>query len=135
VLGVATLNGSCTTCHTHPNVGNHTDILPLDLGISTPAEGDNVLPVFQVTNRATGRAEEVTDLGLAMITGRVADLGKQKGPTLRALSSRAPLLPQRRGRHAAGTHRLLQPPLRHRLHRSGDQRPAGVPRSALMGAA
>ena len=90
VLGVATLNGTCTTCHSHPNVGNHTDILPLDLGISTPGEGDNVLPVFRVTNRATGQAEEVTDLGRAMITGRVADLGKQKGPTLRALSSRAP---------------------------------------------
>jgi cytochrome c peroxidase len=89
-LGVATLNGSCTTCHTHPNVGNHTDILPLDLGISKAAEGDNVLPVFRVTNRATGASEEVTDLGRAILTGRFADLGKQKGPTLRALSARAP---------------------------------------------
>jgi hypothetical protein len=89
-LGVATLNGTCTTCHSHPNVGNHTDILPLDLGISNPAEGDNVLPVFRVTNRATGAAEEVTDLGRAVLTGRFADLGKQKGPTLRGLASRAP---------------------------------------------
>jgi cytochrome c peroxidase len=89
-LGVTTLNGSCTTCHTHPNVGNHTDILPLDLGISKPSEGDNVLPVFRVTNRATGQAEEVTDLGRAILTGKFADLGKQKGPTLRALSARAP---------------------------------------------
>jgi cytochrome c peroxidase len=89
-LGVATLNGSCTTCHTHPNVGNHTDILPLDLGISKASEGDNVLPVFRVTNRATGAAEEVTDLGRAILTGKFADLGKQKGPTLRALSARAP---------------------------------------------
>ena len=88
-LGVATLNGSCTTCHTHPNVGNHTDILPLDLGISKAAEGDNVLPVFRVTNRATGAAEEVTDLGRAILTGRFADLGKQKGPTLRAPRPRA----------------------------------------------
>jgi cytochrome c peroxidase len=90
VLGVATLNGSCTTCHTHPNVGNHTDILPLDVGISTPGEGDNVLPVFRVTNRATGQAIEVTDLGRAILTGRFADLSKQKGPTLRALAARAP---------------------------------------------
>lgn len=90
VLGVSTLNGTCTTCHSHPNVGNHTDILPLDLGISSPAEGDNVLPVFRVTSRATGASEEVTDLGRAILTGRFADLGKQKGPTLRALSSRAP---------------------------------------------
>jgi len=89
-LGVATLNGTCTTCHTHPNVGNHTDVLPLDLGISKASEGDNVLPVFRVTNRATGQAEEVTDLGRAILTGHFADLGKQKGPTLRALSARAP---------------------------------------------
>jgi cytochrome c peroxidase len=86
----ATLNGTCTTCHTHPNVGNHTDILPLDIGISNPAEGDNVLPVFKVTCRATGVSEEVTDLGRAMITGKCADLAKMKGPTLRALSARAP---------------------------------------------
>jgi hypothetical protein len=89
-LGVATLNGTCTTCHSHPNMGNHTDILPLDLGLINPAEGDNVLPVFRITNRATGAQEEVTDLGRAMITGSVADLGKMKGPTLRALSARAP---------------------------------------------
>ena len=86
----ATLNGTCTTCHSHPNMGNHTDILPLDVGISNPAEGDNVLPVFRVTCRATGVAEEVTDLGRAMITGKCADLSKMKGPTLRALSARAP---------------------------------------------
>jgi hypothetical protein len=89
-LGVDPLNGTCTTCHTHPNVGNHTDILPLDLGLINPAEGDNVLPVFRITCRATGAQEEVTDLGRAIITGRCADLGKMKGPTLRGLSARAP---------------------------------------------
>jgi hypothetical protein len=89
-LGLAVLNGTCTTCHSHPNVGNHTDILPLDVGISTAGESDNVLPVFRVTNRATGVAEEVTDLGRAVLTGRIADLAKQKGPTLRALAGRAP---------------------------------------------
>jgi hypothetical protein len=86
----ATLNGTCTTCHSHPNMGNHTDILPLDVGISNPAEGDNVLPVFRITCRATGAQEEVTDLGRAMITGKCADLAKMKGPTLRGLSARAP---------------------------------------------
>jgi len=90
VLGVTLLNGTCTTCHSHPNVGNHTDILPLDLGIANPAEGDNVLPVFRVTERATGRSEETTDLGRAMISGHFADLNKQKGPTLRGLAARAP---------------------------------------------
>lgn len=90
VLGVATLVGTCTTCHSHPNVGNHTDILPLDIGISRPSESDNVLPVFRVTSRVTGQSEETTDLGRAILTGQFADLNKQKGPTLRALSARAP---------------------------------------------
>ena len=89
-LGVASFNGACTTCHTHPNVGNHTDILPLDLGLIKPAEGDNVLPVFKITHIASGASEEVTDLGRAALTGRFADLGKMKGPTLRSLSSRPP---------------------------------------------
>ena len=89
-LGVPSFNGACTTCHTHPNVGNHTDILPLDLGLIKPAEGDNVLPVFKITHIATGASEEVTDLGRAALTGRFADLGKMKGPTLRSLSSRPP---------------------------------------------
>src|SRR4029079_10005319 len=86
----ATLNGNCTTCHSHPNVGNHTDILRLDVGITNPAEGDNGLPVFKVTCRATGASEEVTDLGRAVLTGKCADLAKMKGPTLRGLSARAP---------------------------------------------
>src|SRR5262249_44460109 len=90
VLGVATLNGSCTTCHSPPNVGNHTDILPLDVGISNPAEGDNVLPVFRITSRTTGESVEVTDLGRAILTGKFADLSKFKGPTLRGPSARAP---------------------------------------------
>src|SRR5205085_3619874 len=47
----ATLNGNCTTCHDHPSVGNHSNVLPLDVGISNPAEGDGVLPVFRVTCR------------------------------------------------------------------------------------
>ena len=49
-----------------------------------------MLPVFRITNRATGATEEVTDLGRAILTGKVADLGKMKGPTLRGLSARAP---------------------------------------------
>jgi len=90
VLGVATLNGSCTTCHDQPNVGNHSAVLPLDVGISTQAQGDNVLPLFKVTSRTTGASEEVTDLGRAILTGKMADLAKFKGPTLRGLSARAP---------------------------------------------
>jgi hypothetical protein len=90
VLGVTTLNGTCTTCHDHPDVGNHSAVLPLDVGISTQANSDNVLPLFKVTSRATGASEQVTDLGRAILTGKFADLSKFKGPSLRGLSARAP---------------------------------------------
>src|SRR3954469_5470786 len=33
-LGVATINGTCTTCHDSPNVGHHSRPLPLDIGTS-----------------------------------------------------------------------------------------------------
>jgi hypothetical protein len=92
VLGVATLTGSCTTCHSHPNVGNHPDILPLDLGLVQAASfgGDNILPQFEVRERSTGRTERVNDLGRAVLTGQFRHLGLMKGPTLRALSARPP---------------------------------------------
>ena len=87
----ATLNGTCTTCHDHPNVGNHSNVLPLDVGISTQAEGDNVLPRLpRHLPGHPGVVEEVTDLGRAILTGKCADLAKMKGPTLRGLSARAP---------------------------------------------
>jgi cytochrome c peroxidase len=41
-------------------------------------------------NIATGDTVETTDPGRAMISGRWADIGRFKGPVLRALSARAP---------------------------------------------
>ena len=112
-------------------MGNHTDILPLDLGISKAAEGDNVLPVFRVTNRATGAAEEVTDLGRAVLTGRFADLGKQKGPTLRALSARAPYFHNGAADNLTELIQFYDRRFGDRLPGAGDRGPARVPRGAL----
>ena len=39
---------------------------------------------------ATGVTVQVTDIGRAMISGKCADVGKLKGPVLRALAARAP---------------------------------------------
>jgi cytochrome c peroxidase len=89
-LGVATLSGTCTTCHDTPNAGNHSLALPIDIGISDGARRTLDLPLYTLRNRATGETLQTTDPGRALITGRWADIGKLKGPTLRALSSRAP---------------------------------------------
>ncbi|HXI35204.1 MAG TPA: hypothetical protein VNH63_14065 [Gemmatimonadales bacterium] len=106
-LGVATINGTCTTCHDTPRVGNHSLPVPLDIGTSHLAAyepdgqiaaavaqlGAPDLPIFQVTCTSgplAGRVRFTSDPGRALITGHCTDLGRVKGPILRGLASRAP---------------------------------------------
>ena len=92
-LGVPALNGTCTTCHDAPNVGNHSVPLAIDIGVSDPGRAGldlSGLPVYTVQCVATGEVKTTTDIGRAMVTGRCADVGKMKGPILRGLSARAP---------------------------------------------
>lgn len=102
-LGLASITGTCTTCHNAPNVGNHSLPLPLDIGTSHVAayEPDAHiraalnelstpdLPVYQVN--CSGAATEYTsDPGKALLTGNCSDLNRIKGPILRGLAARAP---------------------------------------------
>jgi cytochrome c peroxidase len=91
VVGVDPLNGTCTTCHDSPNVGNHSVALPLDLGLTDLSQnGDNQLPEFTLRNRSTAETITTTDPGRALITGNWANVATFKGPILHALSSRPP---------------------------------------------
>jgi cytochrome c peroxidase len=102
ITGVAGLNdmlGFCGTCHDTPNVGNHSVIAPLNIGIANagankpPALDISGLPVFTLrctSGSLAGNTFVVTDPGRAMITGQCADIGKVKGPILRGLAARAP---------------------------------------------
>jgi cytochrome c peroxidase len=101
-LGVATIPGTCTTCHNAPNVGDHSLPLPLDIGTSHALQYEqdpNILaalaqlsspdlPVYQVS--CGGTNSFTTDPGRALITGKCADVGRIKGPILRGLAARAP---------------------------------------------
>ena len=104
--------GTCTSCHDTPNVGNHSLPLPLDIGTGhTPRAGletdPNIqhaiaelnepdLPVFLVSGCKTpfSAGQPVsfytTDLGKGMITGLCSDVNRIKGPILRGLAGRAP---------------------------------------------
>jgi cytochrome c peroxidase len=88
------LNGFCGTCHDSPNIGNHSTSLPIDIGVTaaTPVGGLDVaaLPTYTFAETATGRTVTVTDPGRALVSGRFRDIGKTKGPNLRALATRAP---------------------------------------------
>lgn len=92
VLGVASLPGSCGTCHDALNVGDHSVSAPLDIGTGdlTSSLDVSYLPVFTLRNNTTGATVQTTDPGRALVTGLWADIGKVKGPVLRGLAARAP---------------------------------------------
>jgi cytochrome c peroxidase len=109
ITGVAGLNdtlnapsipGFCGTCHDTPDVGNHSNKLPINIGIANGGPNNNNpgldigdLPTFTlqcVSGSLTGKTYVVTDPGRALISGKCADIGKLKGPILRGLAGRAP---------------------------------------------
>jgi hypothetical protein len=90
VLGQASIAGTCTTCHDSPNAGNHSVAMALNIGMSDESRRTPDLPLYTLRCDATGEMIKTSDPGRAMITGKCADIGKMKGPVLRALASRAP---------------------------------------------
>lgn len=89
-LGVSVLPGTCTTCHNTPNSGNHSTPMPLDIGISDASRRTPDMPLYTLRNKATGETVQTTDPGRALITGKWKDIGRFKGPVLRAVASRPP---------------------------------------------
>ena len=89
-LGLPTIQGTCTTCHDTPNVGNHSVALPIDIGLTDASRRTSDMPLYTLQNLATGETRQTTDPGRALITGHWADIGKFKGPILRGLAARAP---------------------------------------------
>ena len=106
-LGVSQINGTCTTCHDSPNVGNHSLPVPLDIGTSHAPQNEQDaqiaaglaqlslpdLPTFQLTcttGPLAGTARYTSDPGRALISGLCKDIGRIKGPILRGLPARAP---------------------------------------------
>jgi len=99
ITGVAGLNdatgkpvirGTCGTCHDSPNIGNHSVAAPLNIGVADASRRTPDMPLYTLTSIKTGEVVRTTDPGLAMLTGKWADIGKFKGPNLRGLAARAP---------------------------------------------
>ncbi len=88
--GRAVIHGTCGTCHDSPNIGNHSVGAPLNIGIADASRRTPDLPLYTLTNLRTGEVVQTTDPGLALRTGKWADIGKFKGPNLRGLAGRAP---------------------------------------------
>ena len=89
-LGVSPFAGTCTTCHDTPHAGNHSIPAPLDIGLTDASRRTADLPLYTLRNKQTLATTQTTDPGRALITGKWKDIGKFKGPILRALATRAP---------------------------------------------
>lgn len=90
VAGIPDQQGTCTTCHSTSNAGGGAPGLLVDLGISDANRRSADLPLYTLTNLADGRVIRTSDPGLALSTGRWADIGRFKVPTLRAVVMRPP---------------------------------------------
>jgi hypothetical protein len=90
-LNVPSLQGTCTTCHDTPGSGNHSIPAPLDIGLTDASRRTPDLPLYTLRhNLAPFETIQTTDPGRALITGKWKDIGRFKGPILRALATRAP---------------------------------------------
>ena len=89
-LSIATIPGTCTTCHNSPNVGNHSVPLPLDIGLADAARRTPDMPLYTLRHKMSGATVQTTDPGRALISGKWSDIGRFKGPILRGLATRAP---------------------------------------------
>ncbi|MDN5924362.1 MAG: hypothetical protein L0H70_05120, partial [Xanthomonadales bacterium] len=90
VTGHSVIHGTCSTCHNSPNIGNHSVGSPLNIGTADASQRTPDMPLYTLTNKLTGELVRSTDPGLAMITGKWADIGKFKGPILRGVGSHPP---------------------------------------------
>ena len=84
------LVGTCGTCHDTPNVGHHSVVAPLNLGLTDESRRTADMPLYTLRNKTTGETKKTTDPGRALITGKWKHIGRFKGPILRGLAARAP---------------------------------------------
>lgn len=72
------------------NGGNHSIPAPLDIGLTDLCRRTPDMPLYTLRNTATNQTVQTTDPGRALLTGKWKDIGRFKGPMLRALAGRAP---------------------------------------------
>lgn len=90
VAGMADTRGSCTTCHNAPNSGTHSIMRTFNTGVSAALRRTAAMPLYTLRHAVTGAEVQTSDPGVAMVTGKWADIGKFKTPNLRGAAARAP---------------------------------------------
>jgi cytochrome c peroxidase len=82
--------GPCQGCHSQSNVGTNVKGVFFNIGTSAGARRAADQPLYTLTEISTGNVVQTTDPGRALITGKFADVGRFKAPSLRGLGARAP---------------------------------------------
>jgi len=85
-----TKGSTCSGCHNAPNAGSNSNGFLSNLGLSDESRRTPDMPLYTLRCTATGTIFRTTDPGRALVTGRCADVGRFKVPTLRGLAARAP---------------------------------------------
>jgi cytochrome c peroxidase len=93
VLGKTSVTVTCTTCHNTPQSGTNSSARFFDTGVANAAGNPlftSDFPLYTFRRNSDSNQRTVTDPGLALRTGKFADLGRFKVPSLRGLGARAP---------------------------------------------
>lgn len=89
-LNQPAVRGTCSSCHSTPNVGSASVPRLMNTGTSAVQLRTPDLPLYTFRNTANGAVIQTTDPGLALQTGKWRDMGKFKVPSLRGLAAHAP---------------------------------------------
>ncbi len=92
VLGKPSIPGTCSTCHSTHSVGSNSLPFLMHTGIGDGAFRTPDMPLYTLRNKTTGATVQTTDPGAAMTTGKWADIGKFKVPSLRSLETLSPYM-------------------------------------------
>jgi cytochrome c peroxidase len=90
VAGKTSITGTCSTCHDTPSDGSHSLAQLMNTGVADGSRRTPDLPLYTFQCNSTGATVQVTDPGQGLVTGKCADLGKFKVPSLRGLETRSP---------------------------------------------
>ncbi len=92
LVGKPAISGTCSSCHSAPDVGSNGLPLLLNTGIADGTRRTADMPLYSLRNKRTGTIVQTTDPGAALTTGKWADIGKFKVPSLRGLETQSPYM-------------------------------------------
>jgi cytochrome c peroxidase len=92
VLNEPVVHATCAACHNVPGVGNNSQGLRFDVGVSDASRRTAPVPLYVLRDHASGATVQVTDPGRALVSGRWEDVGRFKVPSLRGLAAHPPYL-------------------------------------------